>query len=127
MSAPPPGFSQLAASFLAWQLLGIPRGPYFRLTILLFLSLSLSISKIRLEAGGLEPPTPGLQSRCSSQLSYAPFSRRAIGKGCHKHSRCFLPIFRRALNLQGQRPSLFSAAREPVSVPRLEPFLSERR
>ena len=28
--------------------------------------------KILLEAGGLEPPTPGLQSRCSSQLSYAP-------------------------------------------------------
>ena len=24
------------------------------------------------EAGGLEPPTPCLQSRCSSQLSYAP-------------------------------------------------------
>ena len=45
MSAPPPGFSQLAASFLAWQLLGIPRGPYSRLTILLFLSLSLSVSK----------------------------------------------------------------------------------
>ena len=127
MSAPPPGFSQLAASFLAWQLLGIPRGPYSRLTILLFLSLSLSVSKILLEAGGLEPPTPGLQSRCSSQLSYAPFSRRAIGKGCHKHSRCFLPIFRRALNLQGQRPYLFSAAREPVSLPRLKPFLLERR
>ena len=27
-----------------------------------------------LEARGLEPRTPGLQSRCSSQLSYAPMS-----------------------------------------------------
>ena len=39
MSAPPPGFSQLTASFLAWQLLGILRGPYSRLTILSFSSL----------------------------------------------------------------------------------------
>ena len=32
----------------------------------------LFLSKILLEARGLEPRTPGLQSRCSSQLSYAP-------------------------------------------------------
>jgi hypothetical protein len=30
------------------------------------------MSKNNLEARGLEPRTPGLQSRCSSQLSYAP-------------------------------------------------------
>lgn len=27
-----------------------------------------------MEARGLEPRTPGLQSRCSSQLSYAPYT-----------------------------------------------------
>ena len=65
--APTPGFSQLVTSFFAWQLLGILRGPFLRLTILSFQPFAISC-----QAGGLEPPTPGLQSRCSSQLSYAP-------------------------------------------------------
>ena len=34
--APPRSFSQLITSFFAWQLLGILRRPYFRLTILFF-------------------------------------------------------------------------------------------
>ena len=34
MCAPPPGFSQLAAPFIASTLQGIRRGPMFRLTIL---------------------------------------------------------------------------------------------
>ena len=57
--------------------LAAPRHPLWtllRLTILFFsFPFPLKMLKIlTLEAGGLEPPTPGLQSRCSSQLSYAP-------------------------------------------------------
>ena len=61
--------------------LAAPRHPpwtLFRLTILLFQFLTLMISKtavLCLEAWGFEPQTLGLQSRCSSQLSYAPGSR----------------------------------------------------
>ena len=83
LSAPTPGFSQLATSFFVWVLLRLaaPRHPpwtLFRLTILLFQFLTLTISKtavLCLEAWGFEPQTLGLQSRCSSQLSYAPGSR----------------------------------------------------
>ena len=45
--APPPGFSQLVTSFFAWQLLGILRGPYFRLTILSFSSYAIIFKKQR--------------------------------------------------------------------------------
>ena len=70
--AAPPGLSQLSASFFAWQLLGIHSWTHIHLTILFFTLPTLIIQKKQVEAKGFEPLTLGLQSRCSSQLSYAP-------------------------------------------------------
>ena len=47
MMAPTPGFSQLSASFLAWQLLGIHAWTLFHLTILFFRFLRYLMSKKR--------------------------------------------------------------------------------
>ena len=65
-----------------------------------------------LEAGGLEPPTPGLQSRCSSQLSYAPGlppSRMGRERKCGApSSQDFQPA--------GQRPCLAPEAVRPPGL-----------
>ncbi len=53
--APPPGFSQLVTSFFAWQLLGILRGPYFRLTILSFSSYANHFQKTSWRHGDSNP------------------------------------------------------------------------
>ncbi|GEM_PF-4148918 len=37
------------------------------------------------EASGLEPPTPGLQSRCSPRLSYAPAKHLMLAMGQQKN------------------------------------------
>ena len=86
--APPPGFSQLAASFFASRSLGILHAPWFtssgalapgsrrrpRTVVARFLVLSLFCFASRqrtapVENVGFEPTTPCLQGRCSSQLS----------------------------------------------------------
>ena len=91
--APPRGFSQLVASFIASGSLGIPRAPLHtssrpalgqrparaRCSRLLKNSLSLLLQlshtrhhvkeRLTVENIGVEPMTPCLQSRCSSQLS----------------------------------------------------------
>ena len=102
--APPPGLSRPAAPFLAGRPQGIRLGPalawpycpfralqasasaegLLRISYLasLFVFPSLVVSKSArgkspaplLEIRGFEPLTSGLQSRCSSQLSYIPFS-----------------------------------------------------
>ena len=82
MCAPPPGFSQLTAAFLAVLPHGIRPGPSsawpyrgpFPSSYCFLLLPSLAMLKTfrlrgLLEIMGLEPMTPGLQSRCSSQLS----------------------------------------------------------
>ena len=59
-----------------------------------------------LEAGGLEPPTPGLQSRCSSQLSYAPgLSLVRMGR---ERAGC-LTFFTQDFQPAGRRPCLTRA------------------
>ena len=54
--APTPGFSQLVTSFFAWQLLGILRGPFLRLTILSFPFPSLI--HVKKPSGGRGTRTP---------------------------------------------------------------------
>ena len=92
--AAPPGFSQLSASFFAWQLLGIHSWTHIHLTILFFRLPSLKIQKT-MEAKGFEPLTLGLQSRCSSQLSYAPDKRTERGR-----VRRGSPLFVRSFTLR---------------------------
>ena len=88
--APPRGLSRPAASFLASGSQGILRAPLLASRSwphpcgpLVCLSFSVSaflpscqrtaaVSRRRVENAGLEPATPGLQSRCSSQLSQSP-------------------------------------------------------
>ena len=76
-------YPQLFAAYHVLLRLAAPRHPPWTLTsldhiILLIPSLVdprlivSSLSKIKLEVRGFEPLTPGLQSRCSSQLSYTP-------------------------------------------------------
>ena len=76
-------YPQLFAANHVLRRLAAPRHPPWTLTsldhiILLIPSLVdprlivSSLSKIKLEVRGFEPLTPGLQSRCSSQLSYTP-------------------------------------------------------
>ena len=59
--------------------LGLLRKAFFLRFLFVFPSLVVSKNsrrkrRILLEIRGFEPLTPGLQSRCSSQLSYIPFS-----------------------------------------------------
>ena len=85
--APPRGFSQLIASFVAFESLGILHaplftffpacvladGPYGSMCLLLcsclFCSFPICQGSFCVENNGFEPLTPCLQSRCSSQLS----------------------------------------------------------
>ena len=93
LHAPPRGFSQLAAPFVASWSLGIRHAPFFTFAIhrrlmpasaayfgvrspcgppLVFPSLLVTTchrTSFRVENNGFEPLTPCLQSRCSSQLS----------------------------------------------------------
>src|SRR3954465_4071754 len=39
-----------------------------------------SQGRVRVELGGLEPPTPCMPCRCSSQLSYSPIELVILGK-----------------------------------------------
>ena len=100
--------------------LAAPRHPpwtLFRLTILLFQFLTLMISKtavLCLEAWGFEPQTLGLQSRCSSQLSYAPGSRL---DGQRKKER----------SLEAFRTTSYRVAPEACECSGLLPFFPERR
>ena len=109
--------------------LAAPRHPpwtLFSLDHIVFLvSLPLSMLKtfLRLEAGGLEPPTPGLQSRCSSQLSYAPGLAPSSAHG-KRESRG------RLLSLAGLptcRPTALFISPEAVRPPGSNLSLSERR
>ena len=71
----------------------------------------MSKNFLRLEAGGLEPPTPGLQSRCSSQLSYAPGLAPSSAHG-KRESRG------RLLSLAGLptcRPTAFQKGGDPAA------------
>ena len=99
--APPRGLSRPAASFLASGSQGIPRAPclasrsrlsrrgilmprvrscvvclcvcfHFPILSKNRCGLLLSLRSAVVENVGLEPTTPGLQSRCSSQLSQSP-------------------------------------------------------
>jgi hypothetical protein len=60
MSAPPPGFSQLAAPFLAWRLPGILREPFLRLTISSFPSSRSTVKKPSTGGRGVRTPDPRL-------------------------------------------------------------------
>ena len=58
--------------------LGLMRKAFFLRFLFVFPSLVVSKNsrlsgRVLLEIRGFEPLTPGLQSRCSSQLSYIPF------------------------------------------------------
>ena len=86
--APPPGFSQLVASFIACQLQGIRHGPMFawpyglftlQLCLLAFLPCTFQTSWDSaprplpfLGQTRVELVTPALSERCSNQLSYCP-------------------------------------------------------
>ena len=82
--ANPRSFSQLTTSFFASKSLGIPHTPLFTFLQLPSHPIELCdgtlshllnhvnerrISRFRVEDKGVEPLTPCLQSRCSSQLS----------------------------------------------------------
>ena len=77
-------YTRLFAAYHVLPRLTAPRHPpwtLIHLTMSLFQSLRLVMSKITLEARGFEPLTLGLQSRCSSQLSYAPYKKGAGKRG----------------------------------------------
>jgi hypothetical protein len=67
LQAAPQGFSQLATSFFGCRRPGIPRAPFF-----LSCAVQLSMPRPQVEMGGLEPPTPGLQNRCSPAELHPP-------------------------------------------------------
>lgn len=61
-----------------------------------------------MEAKGFEPLTPGLQSRCSSQLSYAPTLSLC--------GRVYLPALAHEVVLRAQSPN---STRSPAQAPLL--------
>ena len=98
--APPPGFSQLVASFIARQLQGIRHGPMFawpyglftlQLCLLAFLPCTFQTSWDSaprplpfLGQTRVELVTPALSERCSNQLSYCPFCCPSAPSGKEK-------------------------------------------
>ena len=75
--AAPPGFSQLSASFFAWQLLGIHSWTHIHLTILFFRLPSLIIIK-NMGPTRVELVTSSLSEKRSNQLSYDPNKYDAV-------------------------------------------------
>ena len=110
--------------------LAAPRHPPWTLFsldhIVLLCSLTLQMCKklLCLEAGGLEPPTPGLQSRCSSQLSYAPGRlMTGIRMGRERTGRTFSS----SAGLPTCRPTAIFHPCGSCETIRTMPFLPERR
>ena len=75
--AAPPGFSQLSASFFAWQLLGIHSWTHIHLTILFFTLPTLIIQK-NMGPTRVELVTSSLSEKRSNQLSYDPNKYDAV-------------------------------------------------